>query len=62
MKRSADRPAHPLLSDPQAFRRAVIRTVATSTAVETGEHIETLERALRRRDSGIRSNTARTKR
>jgi hypothetical protein len=54
MKRSGVQSVHPLLKDPEAFRRAVIRTVASSTAIETGENIRTLERAMSRR-TGKRS-------
>jgi hypothetical protein len=61
MKRLGVRSTHPLLKDPEAFRRAVIRTVASSTAIETGENVATLERAMSRR-RGKRSGPVKPKR
>lgn len=52
MKRPRVNPRHPLLNDPEAFERAIIRTVASSTAVETGENVDALEREMRRRRGG----------
>jgi len=37
---------NPYLRDPEKFRKALIRSVASSTAIETGQPIEAIVRML----------------
>jgi hypothetical protein len=48
MKRESPKHFHPLMRDREAFEKAVIRSVASSTAIETGESVSGIERRLRK--------------
>jgi hypothetical protein len=48
MKRATLLDTNPHLKDPLKFREDLIRNVATSTAIETGESVAAIERDLRR--------------
>ena len=39
---------NPFLKDPEKYRQALITSVASSTAVETGESIESIARKLKK--------------
>lgn len=48
MKRMTLFEANPFLHDPVRYRDYLVRTVATSTAIETGESVKTIKRRLGR--------------
>lgn len=41
---------NPYLKDPNRYRESLITSVASSTAIETGQCVETLKRILRESD------------
>ena len=47
MKRGSLLDTNPYLRDPKQFREFLIRNVATSTAIETGQRVETIAKDLR---------------
>jgi hypothetical protein len=48
MKRATLLDTNPHLQDPMKFREDLIRSVATSTAIETGESVAAIAKDLRR--------------
>ena len=48
MKRGSLRDTNPYLRDPVQFREDLIRSVATSTAIETGESVAAIAKDLRK--------------
>jgi hypothetical protein len=48
MKRASLRETNPHLRDPAQFQEDLIWSVATSTAIETGESVEAIAKDLRR--------------
>jgi len=51
MKRKTLSQANPHLRDTEAARRQRIRSIARSTAIETGESVQAIEEKLRRLES-----------
>jgi len=47
MKRATLLDTNPHLRDPVKFREGLVRSVATSTAIETGERVATIAKDLR---------------
>jgi hypothetical protein len=48
MKRGSLLDVNPSLKDPKKFREFLIRNVATSTAIETGQSVATISKDLRK--------------
>ena len=51
MKRKTLSQANPHLRDPEKAARQLIRSVASSTAIETGESVRDIEKKIRRLES-----------
>ena len=50
---------NPYLRDPKKFRKALIRSVASSTAIETGQPIEAIARMLEESEKTVSVNKPR---
>ncbi len=58
MKAKSISQANPYLKDRSAVRKQLIRSVASSTAVETGESIQRIEARLRQKPSSFQVKLA----
>jgi len=51
MKNKSLAATNPFLKDPVLARKRIIRSIASSTAIETGESIEVIEKKLNQKSS-----------
>jgi len=51
MKNKSLAATNPFLKDPALARKRIVRSIASSTAIETGESIEVIEKKLNQKSS-----------